>query len=85
MDKHFALSFLGGAKAGAVAYEAATLESATPEFRHLMSGFCTQMVMGHEALTALTVEKGWYHAYDDPKQQLEIAIADSMKVIGTQS
>lgn len=80
-DKYFALNFMGGAKVGAAAYLAATLESATPELRHLYSSFCTQITQGHEALTSLAVEKGWYHAYGEPKQQLDDAISDSMKVI----
>lgn len=82
-DKHFALNMLAGSKASAAAYLAATLESATPEIRHLYSGFCTQITQGQEALSNLCIEKGWYHAYGQPVDQLKQSISDSMKVIST--
>ena len=50
-DKYIALNMPGAAKASAAAYLAATLESATPELRHLYSGFCTAITQSHEALT----------------------------------
>lgn len=80
-DKYISLSMLGGAKASAAAYLAATLESATPEIRHLYSGFCTQITQSHEAMTNLAIERGWYQAYGDPKNQLQEVVADSTKVI----
>ena len=82
-DKYFALNMLGGSKASAQAYLTATLESATPEIRHLYSGFCTQITQAHEAMTALCIEKGWYHAYGQPVDQLKQSINDSMNVIST--
>ena len=80
-DKYLALSMLGASKASAQAYLTATLESATPEIRHLYFGFCTQITQAHEALTGLCVEKGWYHAYGQPVDQLKQAISDSVDVI----
>jgi spore coat protein CotF len=82
-DKYIALTMLGGSKASAAAYLAATLESATPEIRQLYSGFCTQITQGQEALTNMAIENGWYHAYGQPVDQLTKAVSDSMKVIGT--
>lgn len=79
-DKYFALSFMGASKATAAAYFAATLESSTPEIRHMWWEFTHQLVEAHESLTILALEKGWYHAYGDHKLQLDQAIADSMKV-----
>ena len=72
---------LGSGKAAATAYLMATLESATPEVRHLFSGFCTQITQSHEAMTNLAIERGWYQAYGDPKSQLHEVVADSTKVI----
>ncbi|MGI6711163.1 MAG: spore coat protein [Bacillota bacterium] len=80
-DKHVALSMLGSSKVAASAYLMAALESATPEVRHLFSGFCTQITQSHEALTNLAIERGWYQAYGDPKDQLEKVVTDSTKVI----
>lgn len=80
-DKYVALTMIGGAKSSASAYLLATLESATPEVRNLFSGFCTQITQSHEAITNLAIEKGWYHAYGDPKSQLQEIVADSTKVI----
>jgi len=79
-DKYIALNLLGGGKASAAAYLSATLESATPELRHLYSGFCTSITQSHEALTALAIEKGWYSAYGEPKTTLKEVVHDSMKI-----
>ncbi|PKM83330.1 MAG: spore coat protein [Firmicutes bacterium HGW-Firmicutes-14] len=80
-DKYVALNMLGSGKASATAYLSATLESATPEIRHLYSNFCTQLTQSHEALTALAIERGWYSAYGEPKSSLEEVVHDSMKII----
>jgi len=80
-DKYMANTMLTSAKATATAYLAATLESATPELRHLYSGFCTQVTQSHESLTGLAITKGWYNAYGDPTGQLKEAVNDSLKVI----
>lgn len=82
-DKYLALSMMGSAKFAAASYLAATLEAATPEIRHLYSGFCTQITQAHEGMTSLAVQKGWYSAYGEPKAQLQEVIKDSMKVIST--
>lgn len=79
-DKYIALNMLGSGKASATAYLSATLESATPEIRHLYSNFCTQVTQSHEALTALTIERGWYPAYGEPKSTLKDVVHDSMKI-----
>ncbi len=79
-DKYIALGMLGSDKAAASAYLAATLESATPELRHLYSGFCTAITQSHETLTALAIERGWYSAYGEPKTTLKEVVHDSMKV-----
>jgi len=79
-DKYVALSMMGSSKASASGYLMATLESATPEVRHLFSGFCTQITQSHEALTNLAIERGWYQAYGDPKSQLQEVVSDSTKV-----
>lgn len=79
-DKYIALNLLGSSKASATAYLSATLESATPELRHLYSGFCTAVTQSHETLTALAIERGWYSAYGEPKTTLQEAVHDSLKV-----
>ncbi|MGI6686372.1 MAG: spore coat protein [Bacillota bacterium] len=80
-DKYVALNMLGSGKASASAYFMATLESATPEVRHLFSNFCTQITQSHEAMTNLAVERGWYHAYGEPKSQLQEVASNSTKII----
>ena len=79
-DKYIALNMLGSAKASASAYLSAALESATPELRHLYSGFCTAITQAHETQTALAIERGWYSAYGEPKTTLKEAVHDSMKI-----
>ena len=55
----------------------ATLESATPEVRHL-SGFCTQITQSHEAMTNLAIERvGTKHTVTP--SQLHEVVADSTK------
>jgi spore coat protein CotF len=82
-DKYIALSMLAGGKASASAYLAATLESATPELRHLYSSFCTAITQSHEAMTALAIERGWYPAYGEPEHTLKEAVHDSLKLTDT--
>jgi similar to spore coat protein len=84
-DKYVALSMLGSSKAAASGYLMATLESATPEVRHLFSSFCTQITQSHEALTNLVIDRGWYQAYGNPKSQLNEVVTDSQKIISQHS
>lgn len=69
-DQVIANDALMGLKGAAVAYLAATLESATPDVRRLYSEFLTQNVLAHEAMTALAVKKGWYKPYLSPAEQI---------------
>src|SRR5690606_13850802 len=62
-DRVIANDALMGLKGGAVAYLGAILESATPEVRRMYSEYLTQLIMAHEAMTALAVKKGWYQPY----------------------
>lgn len=72
---------LVGAKSSATAYLSATLEAATSELRALYSASLNQIVGGHEALTALAVNKGWYKPYDMPQQQLVETVKQSEEVL----
>jgi spore coat protein CotF len=84
-DSVIANDMLAGAKAGAAAYLAASLESATPEVRRLFSQYSAQIAQGHEALTELAVKKGWYKPYDAPADQLQETFHQSQGVLGQAS
>jgi len=80
-DQVIANNELAAAKAGAMAYLAATLESATPELRRLYGEYMTQAIAGHEALIQLAVTKGWYKPYEAPEAQLQITFDQSQRVL----
>lgn len=84
-DKYMALNMLAASKGNATAYLLATLEAATPEIRHLYFGFCTQLTQAQETLTGLTIQRGWFNAYGEPKAQLKEVLQDSFKVASTQA
>ncbi|MFZ5643625.1 MAG: spore coat protein [Bacillota bacterium] len=72
---------LMGLKGSAMAYLGATLESVTPEVRRMYSDFLTETVLAHEAMTALTVKKGWYKPYLAPEEQITETYKQSEWVI----
>lgn len=80
-DQVIANNGIAGAKAASMAYLAATLECATPELRRLYGEYLTQSVAGHEALSKLAVEKGWYVPYEAPQEQLQQTYQQSTKVM----
>ncbi|KJS82572.1 MAG: hypothetical protein JM58_14535 [Peptococcaceae bacterium BICA1-8] len=69
-DQVIANDTLMGLKGASVAYLGATLESATPEVRRIYNEFLTQSVLAHEAMTALSLKKGWYNPYLSPEEQI---------------
>lgn len=66
-----------GTKAGATAYLAASLESATPEVKSLFFNNVTQMTQSHQSMTELALKKGWYKPYQPPVEQLTETFAYS--------
>ncbi len=80
-NKLIALSMLSSAKESADIYLNSTLTSSTPELRAIYSASLTQMVEGHTALTALSLNKGWIKPYDTPVQQLTCSYDKSKNVI----
>lgn len=82
-NQAIANTMIAGAKAGAAAYLAATLECATPELRTLYGTALNQMVSGQGALAALAVNKGWYRPYDMPELQLSETFKQSEEIIKT--
>ncbi|HHY60642.1 MAG TPA: spore coat protein [Clostridia bacterium] len=83
-DRVIANDALMGLKGGAVAYLGAILESATPEVRRMYSEYLTQLIMAHEAMTALAVKKGWYQPYLSPGEQLQATYQQAEWVLNTQ-
>jgi len=83
-DETIGLNAMSAAAASATAYLTATLEATTPEVRRLFSEYTTQSVLGHEALMALAVKKGWLRPYDTPAQQLQETVQQSHSVLDEQ-
>lgn len=80
-DQMIAYNSAAGSAAAAQAYLAATLTATTPEVRRLFSEYCTQSVMGHEAIMGLMIKNGWAKPYDTPGQQLQSVVLQSQPVV----
>jgi spore coat protein CotF len=80
-DQTLGYSAMASAAAGASAYLAATLQCTTPELRSILSGFVSQKIMEHEAVTNLLINKGWMNPYDEPVKQLETSYRDANSVL----
>lgn len=80
-DSVIANDMLAGSKAGAAAYLTSSLECATPEIRRIFGQYSQQMAQGHEGLTELAVNKGWYKPYDEPEAQLQQVYEQSQEFI----
>lgn len=76
-DDVIANDTLMGLKGAAAAYLGATLESSTPEIRRMWSSYLSQVVMEHEAMTALAIKKGWYNPYLSVPEQVSTAFKAS--------
>jgi spore coat protein CotF len=83
-DQTIAYNSSAGAAAAAQAYLTATLVATTPEVRRLFSEYCTQSLIGHEALIGLVVKKGWVNPYDSIDKQLQSALQQSQPVVNNQ-
>lgn len=73
-DQTIAYSASAGAAASAQAYLAATLAATTPEVRRLFGEYCSQAIMGNEAMMGLMIKNGWVDPYDEPEKQLQTII-----------
>lgn len=82
-DETLAFSAMSTAAASAATYLGATLEATTPEVRRLFSEYTTQSVMSHEAITALSIKKGWISPYETPSTQLQTSYQQSQEVLET--
>lgn len=80
-DQTIAVSSAAGAAGSAQAYLAASLSATTPEVRRLFSEYSAQSAMGHEALMALMVKKGWIDPYASPMEQLQTSIQQSQQTV----
>lgn len=82
-DRVIANNSLISLKGAATAYLWAALESATPEIRRMWSEYLNQTLIAHEALTALSIKKGWYLPYQAPEDQLTQVFKESEWVLDT--
>lgn len=76
-DQTIAYNSAAGAAVAAQAYLTAALTSTTPELRRLYSEYCSQLVMGHEAMMGLMINNNWLSPYDAPEKQLHSVIQQS--------
>ena len=80
-DQTLANSSAASVAVSAQAYLSASLAATTPEVRRLFSEYSAQSAMGHEALMALIVKKGWSNPYASPTQQLQASIQQSQQTM----
>lgn len=63
-DSLFALDFLLTAKTGVRNCAVALTEAATPEARAVIHNQLNEALQLHEEISALMMEKGWFHPYN---------------------
>lgn len=80
-DQMIVTDMLAMGKAGSMAYFQAALNCVTPEIRRLFIEYAVQAAQGHEALTGLAIQKGWYKAFDEPTQQLQTVYQQSQHIV----
>ena len=83
MDQVIANNAMAGAAGAASAYLAAALAASTPEVRRLFNEYTSQSAMGHEALVALCLKKGWVNPYAAPQEQLQTTMSQSQSIVNT--
>lgn len=83
-DQVLANNMLAMDKAGAAGYLKAALESATPEIRRMYSEYLSTMMVSHEAIVQLALNRGWYTPYQSPVDQLENIYEQSRTVMEIQ-
>lgn len=67
-EQTIALGLMSSGKTMAAFYTAAVLESANPELRHLFTTHLNDALQGHERISRLAIERGWYPAQGDPEE-----------------
>lgn len=70
-DETIAFNLMAAKAASATAYLTATLDSITPEVRRILHDYTNQIVMEHETLSTLAINKGWFIPYESPMKQLQ--------------
>lgn len=83
-DQTIAYNAAAGAAVSAQAYLSAALAATTPEVRRLFSEYCTQSVMGNEAMMGLMIKNNWASPYDSPEKQLQTVVQQSNPSIRNQ-
>ncbi|GAB6138218.1 spore coat protein [Halanaerobaculum tunisiense] len=83
-DQTIANDMLAGSKQAANTYLTAILECSTPELRTMYSNSLNQVLAGHEALTSLAVNRGWYQPYEAPDEQLAKTLNQSQTLVNSQ-
>jgi spore coat protein CotF len=80
-DRVIGLGALSAAKMKAMMYTQATLETATPEVRHIFTNHLQAALAAHERATKLAIQKGWYKAQEGAEALLKQAVADAAPVL----
>ncbi|WP_052098139.1 spore coat protein [Paenibacillus stellifer] len=82
-DATFATDFLSRAKQGVRNIAFALTETASPEVRELLKKMLTQAIALHQEITALMIEKKWFHPYELGEQyKLDQLSANNITLIG---
>lgn len=83
-DQTIAYNSAAGAAASAQAYLTAALGSSTPEVRRMYAEYCTQAVVGHEAIMGIMINNGWANPYATPEKQLQSVAQQSSPAVNNQ-
>lgn len=71
-------SMMVSSKAITTAYYTAAMASTTPELRAMLSSGLTQLMVGHAAITDLSIKNGWEKPYSSAAEQLHDVYAQSV-------
>ncbi|HWI60208.1 MAG TPA: spore coat protein [Symbiobacteriaceae bacterium] len=80
-DQVIAQGMLVGAKIKSAAYCAAICESVSPDLRHMLTTHMNDSLAGHERLTKLAQQRGWYKAASEPAELVKQAVKQAQPVL----
>ncbi|MDR7856475.1 spore coat protein [Tissierella sp.] len=80
-DRDLALNLLASSKAGVGMLSAAIVETTNPQLRQMLTAQLTAGINGHFQLSDMAIENGWYNAYDEPKEQINIISKETQNII----
>lgn len=80
-DRNIALDMLKDSKFSINALAMATSEAINPQLRQILDTQLVEAVNEHHELSDIAINKSWYEAYEEPKQQLKDEIIEAKRLV----